>query len=145
MNASLVYSEHDDVPADAGDVVDAGLDAFNQAAAPLHEVRRLSCFARLPSGEVVGGAVGRTWGDACELQQIWVHADHRGRGVGAELLRRFEALAARRGCRLFYLETFNFQAPAFYRKYGYRVAAEIRAFPHGIAKFVLIRDGDAGG
>ena len=62
----------------------------------------------------------------------------------AQLLQRFEALAARRGCRVFYLETFNFQAPAFYRKFGYRVAAEIRAFPHGIAKFVMIRGEDAG-
>jgi ribosomal protein S18 acetylase RimI-like enzyme len=144
MNSHLQFSEHDEVPAEAGDVVDAGLDAFNREAAPLHEVQLLSCFARLPSGAVVGGAVGRTWGEACELQQLWVRADHRVHGLGAELLRRFEALATRRGCRVFYLETFNFQAPAFYRKCGYRVAAEIRAFPHGIAKFVMMRGGEAG-
>lgn len=144
MSPAIQFSEHDDVPADAGNVVDAGLDAYNGEAAPLHEVQRLSCFARLPSGAVVGGAIGRTWGEACELQQLWVHADHRGHGLGAELLRRFESLATRRGCRVFYLETFNFQAPAFYRRCGYRVATEIRAFPHGIAKFLMMRGGDGG-
>ena len=143
MTARWNFSDHDDVPAQPGDVVDAGLDAFNHEAAPLHEVQRLSCFARTPAGAIVGGAVGRTWGEACELQQIWVDAAHRKSGLGSELLQRFEALGRRRGCRTFYLETFSFQAPAFYAKHGYRVAAEIRTFPHGIAKFVMMREVDA--
>lgn len=134
------FTEHDDVPAAEGDVVDAGLDAFNHGAAPLHEVQRMSCFARDAAGAVIGGAVGRSWGEACELQQIWVDDAHRGHGLGSELVRRFEALGRRRGCRTFYLETFNFQAPDFYRKHGYRVAAEVRAFPHGIVKFVMVHD-----
>jgi GNAT superfamily N-acetyltransferase len=139
MTTRWHFSEHDDVPAQEGDVVDAGLDAFNHEAAPLHEVQRLSCFARAADGTIVGGAVGRTWGEACELQQIWVDAAHRKHGLGSEILQRFEALGRRRGCRTFYLETFSFQAPVFYAKHGYRVAAEIRAFPHGIAKFVMMR------
>jgi GNAT superfamily N-acetyltransferase len=140
MTSRWHFSDHDDVPAPEGDVVDAGLDAFNHEAAPLHEVRRLSCFARAADGTVVGGAVGRTWGEACELQQIWVDAAQRKHGLGSEILQRFETLARRRGCRTFYLETFSFQAPAFYAKHGYRVAAEIRAYPHGIAKFVMMRE-----
>lgn len=145
MTSHWHWSDHDDVPAAAGDVVDAGLDAFNHDAAPLHEVRRLSCFARTPDGAVVGGAVGRTWGEACELQQIWVDAAHRRHGLGSELLRRFEALGRHRGCRTFYLETFSFQAPTFYAKHGYRVVTELHVFPHGIAKFVMRRDADAPG
>ena len=39
-------SMHDDLPADDAAVVDAGLDAANAAAAALHEVRPLACFAR---------------------------------------------------------------------------------------------------
>ena len=55
-------------------------------------------------------------------------------------MRRFEALGRHRGCRTFYLETFSFQAPDFYRRHGYRVAAEVRAFPHGIVKFVMVHE-----
>ncbi len=58
----ISVTTHDDCPPEETAIVDAGLDAYNNAAAPLHEVTPLSCFARLPSGVVIGGAVGRTWG-----------------------------------------------------------------------------------
>ena len=138
MNTSLVFSCHDDVPAEAGDVVDQGLGDANAAAAPLHEVRPLSCFARTPSGDVVGGAVGRTWGACCELQQLWVAPAHRRQGVGARLVRLFESQSAARGCRLAYLETWSFQAPSLYRALGYEVRCTIEGFGPGLAKFTML-------
>jgi len=136
---ALDWEVRDDVPELEGGIVDHGLGEANDAAAPLHEVRRLSCFARLPSGAVVGGAVGRTWGECCELQQLWVDPVHRRQGIGAGLVRRFEQRAASRGCTSFFLETFSFQAPAFYESLGYRAATEFRGFPHDIVKYVMAR------
>ena len=118
---SLTFTVHDDVPADEGRIVDQGLGDWNDAAAPLHEVRRLSCFARGQGGTLIGGAVGRTWGACCELQQLWVATASRRQGVGARLVREFERKARSRGCSVFYLETFSFQAPSLYRRLGYRV------------------------
>jgi ribosomal protein S18 acetylase RimI-like enzyme len=120
-------------------IVDDGLGASNEAAAPLHEVQPLSCFAKSEAGEVVGGAIGRRWGPCCELQQLWVDPAHRRRGVGARLVRMFEERAASRGCRTYFLETFSFQAPAFYESLGYRRATEFRGFPHGIVRYVMVR------
>ncbi len=117
--------------------VDEGLDAFNRRAADLDAVRRAACFARDEAGRVVAGAVGRTWGTASELQQIWVREDLRGRGIGARLVRSFEDLVRNRGCRLLYLDTFTFQAPDFYRKLGFEVACEFAGFPGGASKFIL--------
>ena len=142
----VTITVHDDVPAAEGSIVDTGLGEFNDAAAPLHEVRRLSCFARGPGGEVIGGAVGRTWGPAAEIQQLWVADAHRHQGIGARLVRAFETRATGRGCRAFYLETLSFQAPRFYASLGYRVVFELAAFPHGIVKFTMLREiggGDA--
>ena len=136
----ITIDVHDDVPAAEGAIVDTGLGDFNDAAAPLHEVRRLSCFARRPGGEVIGGAVGRTWGPAAEIQQLWVADAHRHHGIGARLVRAFEARAAGRGCRTLYLETLSFQAPRFYASLGYRVAFELAAFPHGIVRFTMLRE-----
>jgi GNAT superfamily N-acetyltransferase len=127
-------------PADAAAVVDRGLGDFNAGAAPLHEVRPLACFVRDAQGTVVGGAVGRTWGRCCELQQLWVDAALRRQGLGAGLVRRFEQRAHERGCRTFYLETFSFQAPTLYRALGYEVVATIDGFAPGIAKHVMRRD-----
>jgi GNAT superfamily N-acetyltransferase len=138
----LRITVHDDVPEREGDLVDAGLDASNAAAAPLHEVHPLSCFARLPSGAVVGGAVGRTWGECCELRQIWVDEAQRRQGIGADLIRAFEARALARGCNTFYLETFSFQAPALYRSLGYEVAVALEGFGPGIVKYTMVRRTD---
>ncbi len=131
---------HDAVPASERDVVDAGLDAFNDAAAPLHEVTPLACFARDDDGTVVGGAIGRTWGPAAEIQQLWVSEVHRGRGLGTALVRAFEARAAHRGCRSCYLETLSFQAPRFYESLGYRVAFELRELPYGIVRCTMLKE-----
>jgi GNAT superfamily N-acetyltransferase len=136
----LTYTVHDDVPADEGQVVDDGLGTYNESAAPLHDVQRLSCFARGPAGEVIGGAVGRTWGACCELQQLWVEESSRGLGIGTRLVREFEQRAATRGCSTFYLETFSFQAPALYRSLGYESRLELPGFAPGIVKYVMVRE-----
>ena len=136
----IAITGHDDVPPSDGAIVDAGLGSFNDAAAPLHEVRPMACFARTPDGAVIGGAVGRTWGPAAEIQQLWVADAHRHRGVGTALVRAFEARAAERGCRSCYLETLSFQAPGFYAALGYRVVFELRELPHGIVRFTMLRE-----
>lgn len=134
-----IFTVCDDVVPEAAAIVDAGLGKSNEAAAPLHEVRPLSCFARLASGQVVGGAVGRTWGKCCELQQLWVDPQFRRQGIAMRLVRQFESRAEGRGCETFYLETFSFQAPALYRSLGYEPAAELRGFPGGVVKYLMVR------
>ncbi|GAP35005.1 GNAT family N-acetyltransferase [Piscinibacter sakaiensis] len=131
---------HDDPPGDLLQAVDEGLETHARAAAPLHEVRPLAVAARDEAGaRLLGGAVGRTWGACCELQQLWVEAAERGRGVGSALLADFEQAARARGCRIFYLTTLSYQAPDFYRRHGYRVLAQIDGYPEGIVKFLMLR------
>jgi GNAT superfamily N-acetyltransferase len=137
MKEELFLSVHDEIPADEGRTVNQGLGDFN--AAPIHEVRPLSCFARLESGAVVGGAIGRTWGQCCELQQLWVDPAHRRLGAGTRLVRRFEGAAVARGCSVFYLDTFSFQARPFYERLGYEARLEIRGFAPGVAKYIMVR------
>ena len=135
----LAITAHDDPQPEASGRVDRGLDEANHAAAPLHEVQPLSCFAWSETGEVIGGAVGRRWGAACELQQLWVAPAHRCHGVGSALVRAFEARARTHGCSAFFLETFSFQTPALYESLGYEVAFEHALYPHGIVKFIMVK------
>jgi len=138
--AAIAITVHDSYPPAETALVDGGLGASNEAAAPLHEVQPLSCFAKSESGDVLGGAIGRRWGPCCELQQLWVDPAHRHGGVATRLIREFEAHARSRGCTSFYLETFSFQAPALYASLGYRVAYAHKVYPHGIVKFVMVKD-----
>jgi len=116
-----------------------GLGASNAAVAPVHEVQGISCFARIASGELVGGAVGRTWGECCELQQLWVHPTYRRPGIGTSLVKALEQRGEARGCRTFYLDTFSFQAPALYRSLGYEVAHALHGFAPGVVKYTMVR------
>ena len=129
---------HDEPEADDARVVDTGLDDFNMAAAPLHEVRPLACFLRDAQGAVIGGAVGRTWGACAELQQLWVRSELRRQGLGAQLVRAFEQRAAQRGCTLVYLETFSFQAPRLYASLGYEMRHSVGGYAPGIEKHWMV-------
>ena len=135
----LLVSVHDSLPQTEARIVDDGLGEANDAAAPLHEVQPLSCFVRDETGQVVGGAVGRWWGQCCELQQLWVEPDSRRKGIGSSLVRAFEVRAREHGCLSFYLETFNFQAPSLYQALGYEVAYEHKVYPHGIVKYLMVK------
>lgn len=136
----ISISVHDSHPRDEAALVDDGLGEANAAAAPLEEVEDLSCFARTEAGAVVGGAVGRCWGECCELQRLWVAPTHRRQGIGGQLLTAFEGGAKRRGCRSLTVETFSFQAPDLYRTRGYQVEHERTGFPEGIVKYLMVKD-----
>ncbi len=136
---TLVFSVHDQVVPEDAAAVDAGLDAANLTAGPIRDVRPLSAMARTADGRPVGGAVGRTWGECCELQQLWVSAAHRHQGVGSRLLQEFEQQAQARDCRLVVLDTFSFQAPEFYKTHGYEVAFEIRGYTQGVVKHTMMK------
>ena len=133
----LVWLTGDDKAAPDAAVIDAGLDAFNHDLPALAQVRPLCCSVRLGSGHCIGGALARSWGGACELQQLWVDAAWRGKGLGSRLVGLVEAEAMARGCGLVYLDTFTFQAPEFYRRLGYGVLGTIEGFPDSMAKFIM--------
>ena len=135
----IAFTTTDTPPEDRLLAVDTGLEEHNYAAAPLKEVSQLAAFATDESGTVIGGAVGRTWGQCCELLQLWVDPEHRANGVGSRLLQEFEVHARTRGCSIFYLTTLSYQAPEFYRRHGYSVLAEIAGYPNGIVKYLMHR------
>ncbi len=69
----------------------------------------------------MAGLVGSTYGGWLFVEDLWVHADLRRRGIGSELLSLAERRAADVGCHSARLDTFSFQAPEFYPRFGYRL------------------------
>lgn len=136
---TIFFESHDGLPPEVSALIEQGLGISNDEAAPLHEVQAVSCFAKDEAGAVVGGAVGRSWGLFCELQQLWVDPAKRRKGIGSLLVKEFEKLAMTRGCTYFYLETFSFQAPSLYTSLGYIVQFTNEAFPHDIVKYHMAK------
>lgn len=134
-----VVTSHERLPAALERAIDQGLEDANHSAAPLDEVHPLACLAQDARGELLGGALGRTWGQCCELQQLWVTPESRRRGIGRKLVQAFHRQAEARGCSNFYLETFSFQVPELYRELGYGVKLELSGFSPGVRKYIMVR------
>ena len=88
---------------------------------PKPDWQRLGVFVRDADGNVAAGLAGNTYGGWLFVEDLWVRADLRGRGIGRELLARAEQRARERGCHSAWLDTWSFQAPWFYPKFGYTV------------------------
>ena len=110
---------------------------FNRATTGIHDGRALGFFVRDESGNIVAAATGHTWGGTCELRQVWVAEDRRRGGLGRRLLAAAEAEAIRRGCTQLVLITHSFQAPNFYRKFGYAIVSEVPEYPRGHPQLIL--------
>ncbi len=90
----------------------------------------LAIFVR-DAGTVIAGISGWTWGDCCELQNLWVAPSLRGRGLATQLLAAAETEAAARACSQTVHFTYDFQAPALYERNGYELVGRVDEFPSG--------------
>jgi GNAT superfamily N-acetyltransferase len=96
----------------------------------LDEGAELAVFVR-DAETLVAGISGWTWGDCCELQNLWVEPSLRGRWLGVRLLAAAEAEAAARGCTQTIHFTFEFQAGRLYERAGYELVGRVEDFPSG--------------
>jgi GNAT superfamily N-acetyltransferase len=97
----------------------------------------LSVVLKDAQGKLVGGLIGSTnWG-WLHVDLLSVEANLRGLGYGSKLLETAENIARERGCTFAYLDTFSFQAQAFYEKHGYEVWGSLEDFPLGASRIYL--------
>ncbi|MDH0647842.1 GNAT family N-acetyltransferase [Pseudomonas sp. GD03858] len=89
------------------------------------------------TGEVTGGLYGRLGGGWMFVELLVVPEASRGQGLGRELMGKAEALARREGCVGIWLDTFSFQAPAFYRALGFEVFGELGDYLQGHRRYFL--------
>lgn len=114
------------------------LSAHNERQAGPEEHRFVILLLRDPqTREVVGGLWGRTMYCWLSIVLLVVPEPLRRRGLGTMLMRRAEAEALARGCRGALLDTFSFQARAFYERLGYRVYATVEDYPPGHCFFSM--------
>jgi GNAT superfamily N-acetyltransferase len=130
------------------DVIDAsieraiggGLNSFNDAATGVSDRRPLAVIVKDPvTGEVAGGALGRTSLGLLFLDLFFLPEALRGSGLGTEVLRMFEEEGRRRGCRSAVLYTISFQAPGFYERNGWRRFGEIPCDPPGTSRIFMTK------
>jgi ribosomal protein S18 acetylase RimI-like enzyme len=126
----------DDPSRDDMNWLDDQLYAFNAARTGINDGRYLALLVR-DGGQIVAGLYGWTWGDTCEVRTLWVHERWRARGIGSRLLQAAEAEARARGAVQIVLDTHSFQAPDFYRRFGFERVGEVEGYPRGYSKIFM--------
>jgi GNAT superfamily N-acetyltransferase len=121
-------------------VVMDGLRAYNEERAGVSDARQLAILARDPdTGEVVGGLLGRSYLGLLTVERFFLPENLRRGGLGGRILAMAEEEGRRRGCTRAVLSTLHFQAPGFYLKQGWEVAARIECEPPGHTRFCMTK------
>lgn len=76
-----------------------------------------------------GGLMAEGLGEWMHVTLLWVDERFRRQGVGSSLLKAAEIEAGKRGARGVLVDTFSFQAPAFYAKHGYSAYGQVDDCP----------------
>jgi GNAT superfamily N-acetyltransferase len=135
---ALIQPRHDLSPIEI-DVIEDHLYDHNRRATGRDDGEGLGFVIRDEAGRTIAVAAGSSWAGISELKQMWVDEVHRGRGYARQLLDAFVAEAARRGVRRIWVASYDFQAPGFYEKAGFKRMAEFSGWPEGYVNVVLCK------
>ncbi|MES2817905.1 MAG: GNAT family N-acetyltransferase [Pseudomonadota bacterium] len=87
------------------------------------------------SNDIMGGLYGEIFYRWLFIELLAVPEHTRGQGTGSRLMAMAEDVAREKGCVGIWLDTFSFQAPAFYHKHGFSEFAQLDDFPPGHKRF----------
>lgn len=104
--------------------------SYNRSKREAAESEPLNLYVEDDSGELMAGLVAETFGNWLEIEYLFVKEDLRGQGIGSKLLQQAESEAKKRNCRSVFVNTYQFQAPAFYKKHGYKEVFTLKDYPY---------------
>ena len=104
--------------------------SYNRSKREAAESEPLNLYVEDEHGEIMAGLVAETFGNWLEIEYLFVKEDLRGQGIGSQLLHQAESEAKKKNCRYVFVNTYQFQAPAFYQKHGYKEVFTLKDYPY---------------
>ena len=104
--------------------------SYNRSKRETAESEPLNLYVEDEHGQLLAGLVAETFGNWLEIEYLFVKEDLRGQGIGSQLLQQAESEAKKRNCRFAFVNTYQFQASAFYQKYGYKEVFVLKDYPY---------------
>ena len=106
-----------------------GLLEYNLSRIEDQNPKDLGIYYEDANGHKLAGLVGETHGNWLTIKYLWVSERLRNQHIGSHLLNQAETTAKERGCKYVFLDTFDFQAPEFYKKFGYEEVFTLVEYP----------------
>lgn len=104
---------------------------INQETLEFGEAHPFAFFIRNEKNEMIAGCNGSVIFGCIYTDQLWVHPDHRKKGLGRQLMEKVHAYGRQKGCAMATVCTMRFQrALVFYEKLGYTVDFERHGYAH---------------
>ena len=113
------------------------LGLFNVGKTGYDTYHDLAIFLRDSESRIRGGVLGDAWGGWLHVEILWIEEPLRGQGNGVRLMQAIETEARALGCQAAHLDSFSFQAPAFYEKLGYTEFGRLDDYPRGHSQHFL--------
>lgn len=114
--------------------------SYNRSKREAVESEPLNLYIEDEHGEIMAGLVAETFGNWLEIEYLFVKENLRGQGIGSQLLQQAESEAKKRNCRFAFVNTYQFQAPAFYQKYGYDEVFTLKDYPYTGQRYYYQKD-----
>lgn len=106
-----------------------GLFQYNLSKIESKAPKDLGIYLYNEAEQITAGLIGNTRGNWLSVKYLWVSEELRGQGIGKQILLKAEETAKERGCKYVFLDTFSFQAPEFYKKFGYCEVFVLENYP----------------
>jgi GNAT superfamily N-acetyltransferase len=136
--AKIIVTEAPDAADTA--VINDGLRAYNTEKAGCDDSKPLAVFVTDPAtGRVLGGLHGGSYLGQLRVDRFFLPEDHRRDRIGSRVLKMAEEEGRKRGCTRVTLNTMEIQAPGFYLKQGYTMAAKLDCDPPGVTRYVMTK------
>jgi GNAT superfamily N-acetyltransferase len=121
-------------------VINDGLRAYNTEKAGFDDYKPLAVFVTDPATDkVLGGLHGGSYMGQLRIDRFFLPEDHRRDRLGSRVLEMAEEEGRKRGCTRVVLNTMEIQAPGFYLKQGYTMAAKLDCPAPGITRYVMTK------
>lgn len=114
--------------------IERGLNEYNAGRASARCATSVQA-AFTDSGEVVAGVIGTAYWGKLHVRILWVHRDHRSKGLGSRLMDWVEERAKELRCTSVMVDTMSFQAPEFYAELGYRQIGLSEGYQGGASRY----------
>ena len=104
--------------------------AYNRSKREEAESEPLNLYVEDEKGNLLAGLIAETFGNWLEIEYLFGKEEFRGQGIGSQLLQQAESEAKKKNCRYAFVNTYQFQAPAFYQKYDYKEVFTLKDYPY---------------
>ena len=100
----------------------------------------LNLYVEDEKGNLLAGLVAETFGNWLEIEYLFVKEELRGQGISSRLLQQAETEAKNRNCCFAFVNTYQFQAPDFYKRHGYKEVFTLQDYPYTGKRFYYQKD-----